>query len=222
MPSLTTAVLEDSNGDVIVSGYYKDTIIWDNVLLNSPNSSPGSFTAYISKFDPTGSAIWSISPGHRLRTMSYATKVVSDRNNNIYVAGLFKDTILFNSPNYLVSSVPNRYNVFLAKYNASGVFQWVIHGNNNLLGNEWPDLTIDSLGYLYLSGDFSPPVDNSILNLGNLNVVSNRSTNGFIAKVDTSGMVLWLHATSNTLNSNGVVHFNSITNSNCGHIYVTG
>lgn len=147
-------------------------------------------------------------------SFNYATKlngtgitqiggVKEDKNGNMYVTGGFTDSLTFNTeptPTVLVSS--GGYNVFLAKYDASGNCLWVRTARGN---KSTPDslsingslcIAVDSIGDSYIGGGF---VRTLFFIDGQNNVAAKLSSADtsiynfefFAAKYNTNGDLLW-------------------------------
>ncbi len=129
--------------------------------------------------------------------------IKEDKNGNMYVTGGFTDSLTFNtqpSPTVLVSS--GGYNVFLAKYDASGNCLWVRTARGD---KSTPDslsingslcIAVDTAGNSYIGGGFV----RSLSFIDSQNKVAARLTSAdttiynfefFVAKYNTNGDLLW-------------------------------
>src|SRR5688572_3020433 len=89
----------------------------------------------------------------------YGQCIAADTYGNVYVAGMFTGTADFDPGpgSTSLSSNSGSNDIFLAKYDATGIFQWVqqIAGSND----EKPfDIFVDA-NYVYLVGIFKGSVD---------------------------------------------------------------
>ncbi len=105
----------------------------------SKTPSTSGFTTYANTFGDAGCAV-------------YPTNSAIDANGNIYVVGYFTGHMALNGYNangYLASK--GGYDVFVAKYNNTGVLQWAfpIGGMNDDQGY---GIAVDNSGYVYISG----------------------------------------------------------------------
>ncbi len=110
-----SGVATDSDGNIYVSGH---TIDYQNAL----------FTLFVIKIDASKNIIWertATTPGWNTRS----TSLVVDKDDNIYLAGRFSDTLTFGKNQIITSSQggeePYMYfeeNGFIAKYNSMGNF----------------------------------------------------------------------------------------------------
>lgn len=144
--------------------------------------------------------------------------IASDASGNVYTIGYFKDTTDFDpGPGVLNLMSAGKSDIFISKLDPNGNFIWVqkIGG----VGEDWAhEINIDTAGYLYITGEFEGTVD---FNPGP--GVSNLTSSGlldiFIAKLDTSGNLIWAKQVG------GVSSYDygtSITADLSGNVYVSG
>jgi hypothetical protein len=101
--------------------------------------------------------------------------IVIDVNKNIYIAGSFYGTIYFGTNN--ITSQGNS-DIFIAKYNSNGVFQWVKQaGGTNL--DICKSIAIDNFANLYVTGTF---IEN--ISFGNVSLSGGYSI--FLAKFNST------------------------------------
>jgi hypothetical protein len=146
-----------------------------------------------------------------------ATGVCTDRTGNVYVAGFFKDDTLRIGSYSLVRG--NVRDIFLAKYNSAGTVLWAksIAGGFTTVGWGGPTVTTDSVGNVFIGGNFST----STLNFGAV-TLTNLSTPGnlnmYVAKYSSSGTFLWAKSYNCQTPQNG----SCIAADNSGNVYVAG
>ena len=149
----------------------------------------------------------------------YGNSVAIDLSGNVYVAGTFNGIVDFDpSPNE--ENLGPAYNsAFLAKYDASGAYQWAfaLEGAGGSVSAQCVE--IDALGNVYITGIFSGIVDfDPSPTEANLVTINN---NAFLAKYDANGNYLWAI-------SMGVTDYNYgmsiaiIAIDNFGNTYITG
>jgi hypothetical protein len=169
----------DLSNNVYLSGYFlKGLEIGKATLQNY-----GGFDFFIIKFNDTGDVIWAKSIGGIGYDLS--SEVHTDYYGNVYVTGSFENnSTLSLGVTYLTG--PAKENVFILKYDSSGVIQWAKSaGINNL--NKGNNISTDLSGNIYLSGYFSGDSiifgDYVLKNYGDLDF--------FIVKYDSEGNVKW-------------------------------
>ncbi|GAB3291501.1 hypothetical protein GCM10027348_09760 [Hymenobacter tenuis] len=143
-----------------------------------------------------------------------ARGVATDAAGNTYVVGTFRQTLTLGATT--LTSVGD-YDVFVAKLNAEGVYQWAVRagGRGEDIGN---GITLDAAGHLYITGntdswqgDFGAyAIQNPHFNI-----------NLFVAKLDANGQWLQLAQTLGD-NSNNFVYGNDLVVDAAGNVYVTG
>jgi len=188
----------DANGNALWA--ISDTIGYINSLVL--DASQNIYVAgrlndrvYIAKYNTNGNKLWSKSPGgDDTKATDAATKIVLDGLGNIYVTGLFKSKITFDSTILLNERSTE---IFLVKYDNNGNLIWAIRPFFSKKGG------LDGLNYLH-----SIAVDNSgnVLATGvfysntiafGSTILTNNTTglmNGatiFLAKYDAKGNVIW-------------------------------
>ena len=114
--------------------------------------------------------------------------MVLDSSGNIYVSGGFSGTVDFD-PGPGVFELTGGGG-FLAKYDNSGAFQWVIPA----VGGR---IALDGGGNIYLTGGFSGTVDFDP-GPGVFELTSGGSLDIFVAKLDNSGTFQWAHSMGGT------------------------
>jgi len=135
----------------------------------------------LTKMNPLGEVLWIKIIGGNL--LDKGLDIKTDINDDIIITGAFSGTVQFGNTTLVSSGFTD---VFIAKYNPNGVFQWVIHGAG-------PDhdeglcIAIDNLNDIYVGGFF----ENS-LQIGTYNLVSSGTYETlFYTKISSSGNVLW-------------------------------
>ena len=115
----------------------------------------GSFDAFLTKYDPNGSALWATRIGGT--NDDRGEGVTSDSFGNVYVTGSYLSTVVsfYNadgSKSIDVSS--SNTDIFLAKYNPSGTVVWAtrIGGAGTDAGQ---GVTSDNFGNVYTTGYYS-------------------------------------------------------------------
>ena len=189
--SAGNAITVDAYGGVYVCGG-----IQSQQLVIGPSTLTHIGGAYLGKFDAQGQGLWATSPGGP----AVATNVTSDKLGNIYVTGLFFDTITFG--NISLFDIDSAADMFLAKYDTGGNVLWATSAATKLHAyNQEEDYinfstAIDAHNNIYVNGSFQGrQVTFGSTTLTNVYADSG-STNMFLAKYDSSGHALW--AKSNT------------------------
>src|SRR2546427_6466138 len=140
------------------------------------------------------------------------SSIAVDAAGNSYVAGVFLGTATFGTTS-LTSH--GEEDAFLAKYDASGNLLWAKRGGGSyedfIFGN-----AVDGAGNCYVSGAFDGQA--TFGNITLTNKVDPSGQNGFIAKYDSAGNVLWAIQISGTENNVAI----GIAVDSSGNVYATG
>lgn len=175
----------DGGGNIIVFGNFHGTAVFQSYTLPSPSSN----NMYLAKFSPQGTVLWA----KMITNTSYsnAADIVVDQNDNIYITGNYQSTLSFGGIS-ISEFGPNRQ-VFLAKYNSSGVPQWAKtssgNGGGSASGSEYGHhLSTDEFDNVYLTGSF----DNTFSIDAFSFTASNSVGDFFIAKFDGAGTTEWV------------------------------
>lgn len=117
-----------------------------------------------------------------------------DPYGNYWVAGIFSDTLVLDSTNSQYgmlqpSGLFLTYDIYLAKYNPSGQLIW--SGQIISYDDDWiSDIIVDDSGNVYVYGTFSFAADFDFSS-GIYNLISNGSTDMFLAKYDNNANLKW-------------------------------
>jgi hypothetical protein len=164
----------DAAGNISITGQYSDTIVFENGIANLISS--GSDDIYVAHFDSSGNFLWTRSAGGS--GIDFAGGIDADRSGNIFVTGDFHTT-----------SFPySGSRVFLLKYDEAGNQSWLTTSITPGTGHFGNSIQVDSAGNSFITGEFFNTLvfDSSIvIDAGN------PESNAFIAKFDSSGMIMW-------------------------------
>lgn len=110
------AFAQDKYGNLYVTGYYRNSISFDNYFLNDSLNN-GSTNFFLSKINSLGAVQWATSSQHNITATSLqycgGSYISLDKNQSIYVIGNYTTF-----PNY-----SNCSDNFIVKYNSSGILQ---------------------------------------------------------------------------------------------------
>jgi gliding motility-associated-like protein len=158
------SITVDAVGNLYAYGKFTDTVDFD--------PGPGTYNLkpshiqdfFILKLDTSGIFKWAKQiEGSTTFNVSLPMEIMVDYRNEIYLTGIFKDTLDFDpGPRIYNLSSTGDYDGFIAKWSSDGIFYWATH-----FGAVKPDwlnsIYLDS-NYLYASGyanglvDFDPGV----------------------------------------------------------------
>lgn len=187
---VSRGIVLDTENNIYVFAQIKGTVSVGGDIFTSF----GNFDALLVKFNANGDYQWGLQLGGT--DQETPTDIAIDSQNNIYVTGGFKGTAEFNpaSPGgagELVNSNPdalNKNDIFLAKYNSAGTFQWA-HQVSTGAHNEFSrSISIDPTGNIVMVGDFKTEI---VFDLNDTIKATGSAQDIFVAKVDQTGNTIW-------------------------------
>ena len=188
----------DSKNNYINGSLFQNTIDIDGA--GTTLTAPGVSTQMaITKYNEDGELLWGFEAGGTATSES-PHGIDVDKDDNIYVCGYFGNPAVAGSfdadfdPNGggTISTVGNE-DIFLAKYDSMGMYQWAF-SMGNLRGETqeraW-DLATDSEGNSYMVGGFHGVMDFNPLGTPVLDSIQDTTAAIFIAKYNTQGLHEW-------------------------------
>jgi hypothetical protein len=164
----------------------------------------------VAKYDLDGNLLWAKSEGSG--KSEKALGVTADKNGNVYICGYYTESTKINGTT--INGKLGR-NIFIAKYDKDGVFQWFRDGGSDDR-DEGKAVACDSDGNVYLCGYYS---DNCTLGTNNLTTYNNTGEwDAYLAKYDTNGNLLWVKTGGGDVDDGAW----GITIDNENSIYITG
>jgi hypothetical protein len=180
-------VCTDSQGNIILTGQFREQITIGTTTYTSPISSISNYPSYdllLVKFDANGTILWSKVGSSDGENRGIA--VACNANDEILLTGQFSDTltlagVLFNNSGYNLG--------MLAKFSPSGSLDWM---HKIIAGQVMAyDLSINSSKEIYLTGDFKGNGFDYIDNNGSHYLNSTYLYNIFLLKIGNNGDFIW-------------------------------
>lgn len=179
------ALAIDGFGDVVLGGYFDQTIDFDT-FGDPPYQSGGGLDAYVVKLaGATGAEAWSHALGDPV-SKDEMVGVSVDTNNNVVVTGKFETSITLDGTTH-TNPTPATRDVFVAKFDQSGNWLWgepfAVESSATVAPTALADNSI------ILHGSFIDTInwDGSDLSaVGGADIV--------VMKLDEAGVPLWSHA----------------------------
>ncbi|HTA27097.1 MAG TPA: T9SS type A sorting domain-containing protein [Bacteroidia bacterium] len=220
------SMTNDRFGNSIITGDFFDTVTFGSDTVRAQNYFGG--WAFTVKYDSSGNVLWArqaTSISHFISSNaagSVGWKLVTDLSGNIYVLGVYGDTVVF-APDTLINR--SAQGLFLVKYDPNGNVIWAKQPEI-LDNNEWnPDgLAIDKYNDIYFSGDgggsgsgsFKIQFGDTILSTTSSDFSSNAL---FVFKIDSNANVLC----GSILPGGGDDDWNGLASDSSGkHVYISG
>lgn len=174
------AIISDKKGNVIAAGRAG----WNMNIGSTAVLERGVFVA---KFDSLGNELWAKGG---FGTEAYATSIVCDSKNNVFVVGYYSNNIEFDGIELLYAIQPR---MFIVKYDEDGnLLKAVSYGTISITRRTYTnDIAIDKYDNIYTIGGFK-----GILTFDSISIESKEgeyfsSFDIFIAKFDENLNPLW-------------------------------
>lgn len=224
----------DSQGDVIVTGYFNGTADFDpdpnsTFVLSSSNAGTTTLdAAFLMKLNSNGQFVWAktiaqydpLIPNDQLGIC-----LAIDNSDNIIAGGSFRYTNDFDDGPGVVNLVNNTFTneTYIAKFSTNGSLIWAKEFDN--LNNEaisFPfSIDTDNIGNVYVAGEFSGDVDfnptGSISAVYSTPDFSDRD--GYLMKLDNTGAFNWFKQLGTIGARESAL---SVQTSTTGNVYVGG
>jgi len=147
-----STIMFDASGSIYSIGRFNDIVDFDPGNGSDSHTSLGGTDVFIQKLDANGNFVWTKTFGGI--DDDAASSITKDSNGNIYIAGIFKDTVDFD----FSSGMDNHYSnggtdIYIEKLDTNGNFLWTkTFGGTNFEYSTF--ITIDSFESIYTLGFF--------------------------------------------------------------------
>lgn len=203
-------VCADGNGGCYSAFNFYNQAWVDSILL-TPGLTQNSSSALV-HYNANGKAMWAATSAGKYYTAT--TSVSSDTDQNIYLTGLFNDTVSFNGIQLISKGLAD---IFIVKYNSNGNVLWAKSFGTDQ--NETPNnIHVGADGFVYLTGNFKNNIQfgSVTLNGGGVNPPS------FLTKFTNDGNTVWSKAFITIETSNTASHNIHDLKERDGKVYVLG
>ncbi|GAB3829980.1 SBBP repeat-containing protein [Hymenobacter jeollabukensis] len=179
-------VATDASGNVYLSGSFQSSIALGSTTLTA--SAAGA--AFVAKLDAAGNYLW-------VRQLAAQPFLAADGSGNVYVAGLFQNSITLGSTTLSAGTAGYAgYSVYLGKLSATGAWLWASasSGSGTLSYQSTTNIggvAVDGSGNAYVTGQFNDlAISFGSSTLTNTSAYSS-AADAFVAKCDAQGSWLW-------------------------------
>ena len=194
----------DGAGNLYLTGEFEGTANFDGITLTAHSVVNEIF---IAKYNSYGELQWVKNAGGTNTDKGFS--ISADAAGNSYLTGWFNNWAYFG--NQTLVSYGGK-DIFVAKYNTGGEFQWVKQAGDTL-DDEGKGIIVDDFGNVYATGLFT---DKALFE--STTITSNGSRDIFIVKYNHSGNLQWVKNAGGSSSDAG----RGITTDALGNIYVTG
>lgn len=215
----TSSIVIDNSGNLIVGGWYRNTINFDengsdDGLISTVSD---NWDAFLLKLDSSGSFVWVRSVGGEDQDRILA--IALDNQDNVFATGFFEGTADFDpgSESANLSTAQNSENTFVIKLDQGGAYQWAKSFKGGPQNNEGNGIDADEEGNVYTTGAFIGTVDFDPSSSSNVNLTASFS-NLYVQKMDSDGIFQWVSSSEGS----GTDKALAITIEDSGEIYLTG
>ncbi len=215
----SNSIALDGNGNIYICGTFNNFASFSTSIKIVNKAGNNSSDAFIAKYSNNGACLWAQQAGDVAAIQNQANSVIAssiavDAKGNSYITGRYSQAANFSGIQLI--SVGEAWNVFIAKYDASGNIFWAKkEGGYNV--DEGTGIAINPKGGCFVTGDFSLKADFSGTTL-----ISNSTTTTslFVASYDGNGNMQWVKQSIDKPNS--FCMGAAITSDINGNCYVTG
>lgn len=199
-------IAKDAAGNIYVTGFFGSGVATFGTITLTGFDIQNLFVA---KYDHlTGNCLWAVKADGFL----FPNGIAVSSNGDIFVTGYLYGT---NSFGAITATATGIYDVFAAKMDSNGTWQWATTAGGIGAGMQDYGIGIvaDALGNSYVTGIFA-----NTIYFGGASFTSNGNDDIFIAKLDASGVWQWEKQFGSTYIDDGL----GITIDPSGNLYCTG
>ncbi len=205
----------DASSNIHISGYFHNTVDFNPGAGTNNLTSNGGSDIFIAKYNSSGTYQWAYKIGGT--DTDLGSSITTDASSNVYITGGFSGTVDFNPGAGTNNLSSNGYaDIYVAKYNSSGTYQWAI-AMGSTASDYGRDIVVDAAFNVYVVGDFQGDTDFDP-GAGTNNLIHSGSSDGFVAKYNSSGAHQWAFKIGGT----SVDNCYGVALDASSNIYVTG
>ena len=204
-------IAADESGNSYVTGSFQ----LDASFGSTTVTTMGINDAFVAKLDSSGNVLWVENfNSTSLESISFSFGIDSDEVGNTYTTGFFTGTVEFGDTSLTSVGLSD---VFVTKLDSNGNVIWAEQLEDTGLGLDFGlSISTDDLGNIYVTGikDADPETDLSDISAD----PTSAEGEGFIAKLDSSGNLVWTENFDSTSFSLG----RDVATDEVGNSYVLG
>lgn len=194
----------DANDNIYIAGYF-GKINSSDALLDFSNETKvdtlrtkGGYDAFIAKYDKDGKYLWAFPIANKSgNTKEIIHDMSIEKNGTIWVTGVYNGNTDFDGSKTekLISTKSAQPEIFLAKYNSSGNYNWAIGLQTNIKDSDIEgkySVIADGVGGCYLLGNFRDSSNFNPAGSTKTSLKSTRETDIFLAHYKITSHLDWV------------------------------
>lgn len=187
----SSCVAVDASGNVFMAGIFNGTV---NFGGGDFTTAPSTRDIVLAKYNALGVHQWSRQLGQGTGEEG-PVAIATDLSGSVYVTGGYNYSTDLGGG---ILTAAGGYDIFLAKYDANGVYQWQLSFGS--IYNDGAGLGIDSHGDVYIGGSFGAydcppettcPTNHGAINFGSGILTSAGNSDLYLAKFNAAGANIW-------------------------------
>jgi|GEM_PF-2484412 len=198
-----SAIAVDSANNAVMTGTYAGSALTGEIAL----SSVGERDVFIASYGEDGAVRWARTDGGT--GIAQPRSLAVDAAGGIVVAGYATDSVSLAGTSWRTSGAMDG---FVAAYTSEGLGAW-----SRTVGGEGSDVihavSVDKFGTIYLAGEFEGSAT-----VGSETMVSNGSTDMFVARLRSDGGVAWVRSWGTTAPES----MRAVATDNAGKLWAAG
>lgn len=208
-----TAISSDANGNVLVTGYFKSSILSIDKSTFTNKSEGNREDIFIVKYDVSGKVLWAKSVGGT--DPDNARSICTDASGNILLTGEFESSSLDFDTFTIQNALIHNKDIFIVKLDASGNTLWAKSAGGGSI-DAGTSLCTDAKQNILVTGYFY----SSSITFGKITLTKASGTNSdmFVVKYDASGNLIWAKSAGESGDDAGI----GICTDAGGNIFVNG
>ncbi|UOQ54523.1 hypothetical protein [Hymenobacter cellulosivorans] len=206
------ALAVDGSGNVYLTGSFRgNSATFGSSVLSSLTGGYYGYDAFVAKLDASGQWQWAVRGGGT--DDDSGSSLATDGSGRVYVSGHFYSTTAqFGSLSVTSSSANRNQEVFVARLDADGQWQWASSGGG-ATDDRGSSLALDASGNVYIAGSYQ-----TAATFGPSTLNSPGYSSAYVAKLNAAGQ--WQWATG--ARGSGYYGAAGIATDASGNAYVTG
>ncbi len=178
----------NQKGDAFLIGFFSDTVYCGTGTDRDTLLCAGQTDILLAKYDSAGNYQWALGMGNQ--NLDYGWGLNLDSKGNVYAIGAFQLDVDFNRKGTAATLISaGSYDVFIAKYNTEGQYQWVRRMGGGGIDYGY-GLVVDSSDNIIATGRFEYTADFNPVS-GPAYLTSAGYYDVFITKYDAEGNYIW-------------------------------